>query len=102
MHTQGIQAAACRCNDVISDVLVQIEIVNPLDSQSSLTPCVPGLCVYKGLTLISLCPPQLSGTKSLDRKQTLLHYIAHVVESVYPNVLSFHEELNIEKACQGR
>ena len=44
---------------------------------------------------------QLSDTKSLDRKQTLLHYIAHVVETVYPNVLSFYDDLNIEEACQG-
>ena len=44
---------------------------------------------------------QLSDTKSLDRKQTLLHYIAHVVETVYPNVLSFYDDLDIEEACQG-
>lgn len=44
---------------------------------------------------------QLSDTKSLDRKQTLLHYIAHVVETVYPNVLSFYDDLAIEEACQG-
>ena len=41
-------------------------------------------------------------TKSLDRKQTLLHYITHVVESVYPHVLSFYEDLDIEEACKGR
>ena len=44
---------------------------------------------------------QLSDTKSLDRKQTLLHYIVHVVETVYPNVLSFYDDLDIEEACQG-
>ncbi len=37
----------------------------------------------------------------MDRKQTLLHYIVHVVELVYPNVLSFYEELNVVEACQG-
>lgn len=37
----------------------------------------------------------------MDRKQTLLHYIVHVVELVYPNVLSFYEDLNVVEACQG-
>ena len=40
-------------------------------------------------------------TRTHDRKQTLLHYITHVVESMYPNVLSFHEDLNLEEACEG-
>ena len=44
---------------------------------------------------------QLLDTKSLDRKQTLLHYIVHVVEMIYPNVLSFYEDLYIEEACTG-
>lgn len=37
----------------------------------------------------------------MDRKQTLLHYIVHVVEMVYPNVLSFYDDLNIDEACMG-
>ena len=44
---------------------------------------------------------QLTDTKSLNRKQTLLQYITHVVETVYPNVLSFYDDLDIEEACQG-
>ncbi len=38
----------------------------------------------------------------MDRKQTLLHYIVHVVEMVYPNVLTFYDDLSVDKACQGR
>ena len=40
-------------------------------------------------------------TKSLDRKQTLLQYIAHTVDLLYPEVLTFHEELKIDEACKG-
>ena len=38
----------------------------------------------------------------MDRKQTLLHYIVHVVEMVYPSVLSFYDDLNIDDACMGQ
>lgn len=48
-----------------------------------------------------LSTTQLTDTKSLNRKQTLLQYITHVVETVYPNVLSFYDDLDIEEACQG-
>lgn len=37
----------------------------------------------------------------MDRQQTLLHYIVHVVEMVYPNVLSFYDDLSVDEACQG-
>ena len=44
---------------------------------------------------------KITDTKSRDKKQTLLHYIVHVVEKVFPNVLTFHEELDIDTACSG-
>ncbi len=40
--------------------------------------------------------------KSCDRKQTLLNYITHVTEKVFPNVLTFYEDLDIHSACSGR
>ena len=40
-------------------------------------------------------------TKTQDRKQTLLNYITHIVETLYPNVLSFYEDLSISEACEG-
>ena len=44
---------------------------------------------------------KISETKSQDKKQTLLSYIAHVVEKVFPNVLTFHEDLDVLNACSG-
>ncbi|KPP64807.1 formin-like protein 2-like [Scleropages formosus] len=39
-------------------------------------------------------------TKSTDRKQTLLHYIANIVKEKYPSVSLFYNELNyVEKAA---
>ncbi len=45
---------------------------------------------------------KMTDTKSQDRKQTLLSYMVHVVEKVFPNVLTFHEDLDIQHACSGR
>ena len=45
---------------------------------------------------------QLLDTKTQDRKQTLLNYITHIVETLYPNVLSFYEDLSIDEACEGQ
>lgn len=44
---------------------------------------------------------QLLDTHSTDKKQNLLHYLTHVVEKVYPNLLSFYEDLKIGRACDG-
>ena len=44
---------------------------------------------------------KINDTKSRDQKQTLLNYIAHVVEKVFPNVLTFYEDLDIETASSG-
>lgn len=44
---------------------------------------------------------KITDTKSQDKKQTLLNYIVHVVEKVFPNVLTFHEDLDIHTACTG-
>lgn len=42
-------------------------------------------------------------TKSTDRKQTLLHYIANVVREKYPAVCMFYNELHyVEKAAAGK
>ena len=57
--------------------------------------------VYDSGCFFFLSMTQLTDTKSLNRKQTLLQYITHVVETVYPNVLSFYDDLDIEEACQG-
>ena len=44
---------------------------------------------------------KITETKSQDKKQTLLNYMVHVVEKVFPNVLTFHEDLEISTACSG-
>ena len=44
---------------------------------------------------------QLTDTRSNDKKQTLLNYICNVVEKIFPHLLSFHEELKIDEACEG-
>lgn len=36
-------------------------------------------------------------TKSTDRKQTLLHYVAHAVQQTYPQALEFIEEFEAMK-----
>ncbi|OQV13857.1 Protein diaphanous [Hypsibius exemplaris] len=44
---------------------------------------------------------QLGNTKTVDNKRTLLHILADLLESKYPDVLSFHEELiHVEKAAR--
>ena len=45
---------------------------------------------------------RITDTRSHDKKQTLLNYIVHMVEKVFPNVLTFHEDLDIHAACSGR
>lgn len=45
---------------------------------------------------------KITETKSHDRKQTLLNYIVHMVEKVFPNVLTFYEDLDIHAACSGK
>lgn len=47
-------------------------------------------------------PPQLSVTKSQDRKQSLLDFIVGTVLEEFPDVAHFHEELDLEKASKGR
>lgn len=45
---------------------------------------------------------QLLDTKSTDRKQTLLHYIANVVREKYTQVSLFYNEMHyVEKAAAG-
>lgn len=45
---------------------------------------------------------QLLETKSTDRSQTLLHYIANVVRDKYPAVSPFYNELHyVDKAAAG-
>ena len=45
---------------------------------------------------------QLADTRSTyDKRQTLLHYIAHVVEKLYPHQLSFYDDLDIDEAAKG-
>ncbi|CAH1237809.1 FMNL3 [Branchiostoma lanceolatum] len=46
-------------------------------------------------------PAPLLDTRSTDRKQTLLHYIARIVAMKYQDIATFHNELRfIEKASQ--
>lgn len=45
---------------------------------------------------------QLLETKSTDRSQTLLHYIANMVRDKYPAVSPFYNELHyVDKAAAG-
>lgn len=45
---------------------------------------------------------QLLDTKSTDRKQTLLHFIANVIQEKYPDVNNFYSELHfLDKAALG-
>ena len=44
---------------------------------------------------------KIAETKSQDKQQTLLSYIAHVVEKVFPNVLTFYEDLELQDAYKG-
>jgi len=52
-----------------------------------------------GFKLDSLA--KIGETRSQDRQQTLLSYITHVVEKVYPNVLTFYDDLEVQDACNG-
>lgn len=45
--------------------------------------------------------PKLTSTKDFENKQTLLHYIAEVVEVKFPECLNFHEDLShVDKASR--
>ena len=44
---------------------------------------------------------RIADTRSYDKKQTLLNYMVHMVEKVFPNVLTFHEDLDVHTACSG-
>lgn len=45
--------------------------------------------------------PELSNTKDFENKQTLLHYIADVVEKKFPEALTFNEDLShVDKASR--
>lgn len=53
-------------------------------------------------SLRSLFLFQLLDTKSTDRKQTLLHFIADVIQERYPDVSNFYSELHfLDKAALG-
>jgi len=46
---------------------------------------------------------ELLETKSTDRTQTLLHYIANVVREKYPAMCLFYNELHyVDKAAAGK
>lgn len=45
---------------------------------------------------------QLLDTKSTDRKQTLLHFIANVIQERYPDLNNFYSQLHfLDKAALG-
>ncbi|XP_058123018.1 protein diaphanous [Anopheles ziemanni] len=45
--------------------------------------------------------PKLSNTKDYENKQTLLHYLAEVIESKFPEALTFYEDLShVDKASR--
>ncbi|XP_053672897.1 protein diaphanous isoform X2 [Anopheles nili] len=45
--------------------------------------------------------PKLSNTKDYENKQTLLHYLAEVIETKFPEVLNFYEDLSqVDKASR--
>lgn len=55
------------------------------------------------LTVSLSCVFQLLDTKSTDRTQTLLHFIANMVHEKYPELASFHTELRfVDKAALGK
>lgn len=37
--------------------------------------------------------PQLTSTKDLENKQTLLHYLVETIEAKFPDALTFAEEM---------
>jgi len=45
--------------------------------------------------------PKLSGTKDVENKTTLLHYLAETIERKFPELLGFSEELeHVDPACR--
>lgn len=61
---------------------------------------LPLFCIF--FNQITHTHTQLLDTKSTDRKQTLLHYIANVVKEKYVQVSLFYNELHyVEKAAAG-
>ena len=47
--------------------------------------------------------PQLSNTKTIDNKQTLMHFLVEIIERRLPDALDFADELiHIEKAARGK
>lgn len=46
---------------------------------------------------------KLGSTKSADQKTTLIHFLANTVETKYPDIIDFHQELrNVEEATKSR
>ena len=45
----------------------------------------------------------MGNTKAQDGKSTLLHFLANVTETKYPDIINFHEDLvHLDKAARGR
>ncbi|KAL0280838.1 UNVERIFIED_CONTAM: hypothetical protein PYX00_002011 [Menopon gallinae] len=45
--------------------------------------------------------PKLTSTKDVENKSTLLHFLVEVIESKYPDLLTFHEELeHVDRASR--
>lgn len=58
--------------------------------------------IEKYLCVALVYSVQLTDTRSTyDKRQTLLHYIVHVVEKLYPHQLSFYDDLDIDEAAKG-
>uniref|UniRef100_A0A674MWY8 Diaphanous-related formin 3 n=1 Tax=Takifugu rubripes TaxID=31033 RepID=A0A674MWY8_TAKRU len=54
-----------------------------------------------GFDLSSLC--KLKDTKSADQKTTLLHFLAHICEEEFPNVMKFIDDLaHVDRASRGK
>jgi len=46
---------------------------------------------------------KLGSTKSADQKTTLIHFIAKIVESKFPDAMNFSQELrNLEEASKSK
>lgn len=98
-------------SDTKSKQTQQTDVWNHSDSEACLVCssfCHP-FCIiytYSYYTLwsnLNLSWSQLLETKSTDRKQTLLHYIANVVREKYAAVSMFYNELHyVEKAAAGK
>ena len=58
---------------------------------------------YKQVFFLPILISQLRGTKSIDNKINFLNFLAETIETKYPEVAEFVEEIgHVEKAARGK